>query len=104
MINDQEIRNKEGKIEVFGLDRPDYFVCDRCGRQYTFSGSYFITPKGEEYRNRDTGKIEVAEGDLCRECSHISRALGATKEKTINAACKMEERGINSSILFREQD
>lgn len=50
------------------LKRPDYFVCDRCGQKYDFSGSYLVVLKGQEFCPFE-GELTIAECDLCRDCA-----------------------------------
>ncbi len=69
-----------------GLFRDDYFVCDKCGRGYSFSNSFLTVRKGDEYRpliNGILGDLTVAECDLCRDCAGQS-------EKTSGIAAHLE--------------
>lgn len=45
-----------------------YFKCDRCGQEYTFSGSYLTVRAGHEYCPAG-GELTVADCDLCRDCA-----------------------------------
>jgi len=46
-----------------------FFICDRCGQEYTFSGSYLAPRKGDKYLPHDGKEILVADCDLCRDCA-----------------------------------
>ena len=46
-----------------------YFVCDKCGREYTFSGSYLTVRAGEKYFDPRDEQTHTAPCDLCRDCS-----------------------------------
>jgi hypothetical protein len=57
--------NKLGKGER-------HFVCDACGQEYDFTGSWMTIRQGQEYKGAFWGQIHglaTALMDLCRDCS-----------------------------------
>ncbi len=84
---------------VFMTDREDYFVCDKCGRQYSFTQSWLSVKKGDVYCSPLTNnQQEVASMDLCRDCSGMTAKLeqNGIDEAIINAGVAMEEKGIQT--------
>lgn len=71
MYNYKEFRNEK------------FFICDKCGKGYSFVNAYLAVSKGDKYCTAYSDEILIADQDLCRDCAGQTDKFPSGAEATL---------------------